>query len=178
MTSTDLDIRRAQPDDAKPVLAMCDEVIAWMVEHNLDSQWGDHPWSKHPLWIIAVEMWCSEDRTWIAAQSTGEILGILVFASSAPSYARPAMVSELFISMLITSRSPNAKGIGRRLLAHADVVAQEKGVEQVRFECFAGNDGALIRYYESAGYQKMEAFDNEGWPGQVLVRPVERMSSD
>jgi hypothetical protein len=77
---------------------------------------------------------------------------------------------ELFISVLITSRSPEAKGVGKRLLAHADIVAAENGVEQLRVDCFAGNGGALVRYHESSGFLKSDTYDNDGWRGQVLVR--------
>ena len=130
-------------------------------------------WWKEPLWrILVIEGWCTDDRSWIAAGPTGEILGLLVFSRSKPSYLQAASVPELFISMLMTSRSPEAKGIGRRLLAHADVVAAEKGVKQLRLECFAGNNGALVGFYQSVGFEKMDAFDNKGWPGQILVRPI------
>jgi len=157
---------------------MFDEAIAWMVANDLDKQWGKEPWSKNAVSVETVGGWCSSVGSWIAARLTGKVLGMLVFAPSAPGYVPPATVRELFISVLITSRSPDAKGVGRKLLVHADDVAQEQGVEQLRVDCFAGNDDALIRYYESAGYQRAETFDNDGWPGQVLVRPIPKKPSD
>ncbi len=48
-------------------------------------------------------------------------------------------------------------------------------VKVVRLDCFAGNDGALIRYYESQGFTRDVSFsvsreNAPDWPGQVLVQ--------
>jgi hypothetical protein len=32
--------------------------------------------------------------------------------------------------------------------------------------------GNSVATYEGAGFEKMEAFDNNGWPGQILARPI------
>ena len=42
----------------------------------------------------------------------------------------------------------------------------------LRLDCFAGNDGALVRYYQDAGFSATEQFSVGEWPGQVLQRKV------
>jgi hypothetical protein len=37
-------------------------------------------------------------------------------------------------------------------------------------DCYAGDDGKLVRFYESAGFTRTELFDVNGWPGQLLER--------
>jgi hypothetical protein len=37
-------------------------------------------------------------------------------------------------------------------------------------DCYAGGDGALVRWYESAGFTRTQAFEVRGWPGQLLER--------
>lgn len=41
-----------------------------------------------------------------------------------------------------------------------------------RLDCFGGGTGALVRYYESCGYQRAGSFDDGGWPGQILTRSL------
>jgi hypothetical protein len=41
------------------------------------------------------------------------------------------------------------------------------------YDCFAGNDGALVRFYERCGYTKTETFTVGEWPGQVLERRID-----
>jgi hypothetical protein len=49
----------------------------------------------------------------------------------------------------------------------------ERNVGLLRVDCFAGNDGALVRFYERCGYTKTETFTVGKWPGQVLERRVD-----
>ena len=45
----------------------------------------------------------------------------------------------------------------------------------LRVDCFAGGDGALVRYYEKQGFTRDVEFavprvNGSDWPGQVLVQ--------
>ena len=37
-------------------------------------------------------------------------------------------------------------------------------------DCYADDDGKLVRSYESNGFTRTEPFEVNGWPGQVLER--------
>lgn len=81
---------------------------------------------------------------------------------------------ELYVRLLVTDRSLAGHGIGSTLLDHARELARAAGVGLLRVDCFAGGDGALVRYYERQGFTRTEAFavpvNGSEWPGQVLAQ--------
>lgn len=85
-------------------------------------------------------------------------------------YVTPATEPELYVRLLVASRDTAARGVGRRLLAFADDQARLAGVQRLRVDCYGGDSGALIRFYESCGYKRLSPFALEGWPGQLLER--------
>jgi GNAT superfamily N-acetyltransferase len=97
------------------------------------------------------------------------VVGFLVVGEATP-YAPPATEPELYVVGLVGSRDPRARGAGRTLLGFAEVVARELGVGLMRVDCYAGGEGALVRFYESAGFTPTVPFEVKGWPGQVLER--------
>ena len=126
--------------------------------------------------------------TWIAVDSnpstktSGEdeelaiingVVGALTVGQANP-YVKPATEPELYITFLITDRASAGKGIGTLLLEQARTLARETGVSLLRVDCYAGGGGRLVRYYESQGFERREAFEVEGWPGQVLVQRLDR----
>ena len=76
--------------------------------------------------------------------------------------------------LLVTDRASAGQNIGGVLLDHARELAREAGVGLLRVDCFAGGDGALVRYYEKQGFTRTETFavpvNDSEWPGQVLVQ--------
>ena len=54
----------------------------------------------------------------------------------------------------------------------AEVIARARaaGVQRLRVDCYGGGTGALVRFYESCGYERLSTFDVDGWPGQLLGR--------
>ncbi|HET6985715.1 MAG TPA: GNAT family N-acetyltransferase, partial [Kribbella sp.] len=78
------------------------------------------------------------------------------------------------VRLLVTDRKLAGQGIGSTLLDQARVLAREAGVSLIRVDCFAGGDGALVRYYESQGFTRSEAFavpvNGSEWLGQVLAQ--------
>ena len=54
-----------------------------------------------------------------------------------------------------------------------DELQRLTGVSLLRVDCYAGGDGKLVRYYESNGFTRTEAFTGtDDWPGQILARRV------
>ncbi|NJP32544.1 GNAT family N-acetyltransferase [Micromonospora thermarum] len=87
----------------------------------------------------------------------------------------PATEPELYVNLLVTDRAYAGHGIGGRLLAHAADLARERRLDLLRVDCYAGGDGALVRWYERQGFTRTETFTverpgREPWPGQVLAR--------
>ncbi|GAB3521290.1 hypothetical protein GCM10027575_50390 [Phytohabitans suffuscus] len=84
-------------------------------------------------------------------------------------YVPPATEPELYVNLLVTSRAFAGRGVGARLLDRAREIARERGVRQLRVDCYRGDDRALVRYYESQGFTATDTFAVGEWPGQLLV---------
>ncbi|MBN3836432.1 GNAT family N-acetyltransferase [Burkholderia sp. Ac-20344] len=172
MTVTGTDepaIRRASALDAPAVLGIFDDVIAWFVDIGNDGQWGREPWSAQPRRIALVTEACALPDAWVAEDQDGRVLGALILGESMP-YVPPATEPEIYVRVLVASRDARARGVGRRLMAFADERARAAGVARLRVDCYGGGTGALVRFYESCGYERISTFDVEGWPGQLLGR--------
>ncbi|MEW9552598.1 hypothetical protein [Nonomuraea sp. NPDC050783] len=48
--------------------------------------------------------------------------------------------------------------------------ALARGVGLLRVDCYAGDDGRLVAYYESCGFTRVAPFRVKDWPGMLLQR--------
>ena len=90
----------------------------------------------------------------------------------AQPYVRPTSEPELYVVVLVGAHEPFARGAGAHLLSRAEEEARALGRGLLRVDCFAGNDGALVRFYERCGFTPDETFSVGEWPGQVLSRRI------
>jgi GNAT superfamily N-acetyltransferase len=163
-------VRRGDAMDAPILLALFDDAIRWMIRRGLTDQWGSTLFSAVPERVAAVQAWaasgglriCSRDGRPAAAMVVGE----------AQPYVPPAAEPELYVVVLVGSPEPFARGAGAHLLATADDEAKTLGRSLVRVDCFAGNGGALVRFYSRCGFTPTDRFSVGDWPGQVLERRV------
>ena len=165
-------LRRAHRDDAVTVLGLFDSAVDWLVAEGLTEQWGDRPWSRVPRRVEQVASWLGGEGSWLAEAPDGSAAGFL-HLGVAPGYVPAATVPEDYVVALVTSRAPEARGAGRALLDHALREATGHAVDRLRVDCFAGNGGRLVAFYESCGFTRTERFTvGESWVGQVLVRDL------
>jgi GNAT superfamily N-acetyltransferase len=167
-----LKVRPGHQDDVAAVLGLLDGATAWLVANGRTDQWGTEPHSTNPRRIEQITGFADDGGLWVA-ESDGRVVGALA-VGDAMSYVPPATEPELYVRLLVTDRAASGSGIGRDLLEHARDLARELGVKMLRVDCFAGGDGALIRYYEKQGFTRAEAFavpaNGAEWPGQVLFQ--------
>ena len=104
-------------------------------------------------------------------EADNRTVGALVL-DDAPAYVPPPTEPEDYVLVLVTAHTPDARGAGAHLLEVAAAQARSDGVGLLRVDCFAGNGGALVRFYESCGFERLTTFDVDGWSGQVLGRRV------
>jgi ribosomal protein S18 acetylase RimI-like enzyme len=162
-------VRRARPGDEEAVLALFDRAVAWLVSQGRTGQWGERPWSEVPRRRALVDGYCASGDAWFA-EVAGEPVGFLALGD-ALDHVPAAGVPEVYVRALVTSREAAARGAGRALLDHACRMAAERGLEQVRVDCYAGSDGRLVAFYESCGFVRTGSFTVGGdWPGALLVR--------
>lgn len=93
-------------------------------------------------------------------------MGVLV-VGDAPAYAGPALVPELYVNLLLSSRRLAGCGIGGALVSRAIELAHERGAGILRVDCWA-EAPPLVRWYEGQGFARSHTFELNGWRGQVL----------
>jgi GNAT superfamily N-acetyltransferase len=171
-------VRRGDVTDARILLDLFDGAIAWMVSRNATEQWGSTPFSQVPARVETIEKWAASGGLRIGEhrEHPGRPAAAMVLGVAQP-YVSPTTEPELYVVVLIGSREPFARGAGRHLLRVAEQEAREQDLGRLRVDCFAGNDGALVRFYESCGFVRTETFTVRDWPGQVLERRLSDRSS-
>ncbi|MEV4243454.1 GNAT family N-acetyltransferase [Streptosporangium canum] len=159
-------IRDGSIDDAPAVLGMFDSAVAWLSAQGRTGQWGSEPFSAIPARVERVTSWATSGGMRIA-EIDGEPAGCLVLGP-AMEYVTPAPEPELYVRVLVIDQRFHGRGVGPVLLERARAEAVEQGVSLLRVDCYAGDDGRLVKYYESQGFTRTETFKVEEWPGQIL----------
>jgi GNAT superfamily N-acetyltransferase len=166
-------IRQAGRSAVPDVLALLDGATEWLVAQGRIDQWGTEPHSTNPQRIAQITGFADDDGLWLAEEADGRVVGALAVGAALP-YVPPAVEPELYVRLLVTDRASAGQGIGGALLDHARELARAAGVGLLRVDCFAGGDGALVRYYEKQGFTREVEFavpvKGSEWPGQVLVQ--------
>ncbi|MGW6276799.1 N-acetyltransferase family protein [Kribbella sp. NPDC055071] len=167
-----IEIRRGGRGDVARVLALLDGATEWLVARGQTEQWGTEPHSTSPRRVATITAFADDDNLWVA-ETAGRVVGAMALGP-APSYIPPAGEPEVYVRLLVTDRASAGQNVGGELLDHARSLAREAGVSLIRVDCFAGGDGALIRYYEKQGFTRTASFgvpvNDSAWPGQVLAQ--------
>ncbi|MDH6569587.1 GNAT superfamily N-acetyltransferase [Streptomyces sp. SAI-117] len=173
----EITIRDGGPDDIPVILGMLDSCVEWLVAQGRPGQWGTRPLSLSPGTVESVARYVDEGSVYIA-EADGVPAATLTVTDSPgaylahlPSPGEP----ERYIHWLASDRRFKGHGIGSALLAHAVEETRRAGVALLRVDCYAGDDGKLVAYYEANGFAPTETYtagaDND-WPGQVLAMRV------
>lgn len=180
-------LRPGTVEDVPAMLRLMDIATAWLVKKGQTGQWGTERHSTNPDRIKQATELAESGGTWIAVdtnysppKSGDEELSVIngvvgaITLGQANHYVQPATEPELYVKYLASDRASSGKGIGTLLLEKARALAREAGVSLLRLDCYAGGSGGLVRYYESQGFKRMEAFEAKGWPGQVLIQRLDK----
>ena len=159
-------LRVGSVGDLTSVLALLDRAVEWLVAQGRTGQWGDQPWSASEARVDRIRGMIAGSEL-LLLEGDGDAVAALAHGPVAHDYAPPALGPEDYVLLLVSD--PACRGAGRRLLDEAGSRARAAGVPQ-RVDCYAGDDGKLVRFYESAGFTRTETFDVNGWPGQLLER--------
>ncbi|OKH95863.1 GNAT family N-acetyltransferase [Streptomyces uncialis] len=166
-------IRKGGPGDLPAVLALMDRAVEWLAARGRTGQWGTEPWSTNPRAVEMVTRYAGEGDLWLA-DAAGAVVGTLTLTDGPGSYVPRADEPERYIHVFATDRRRAGEGIGAALLAHAADETRRAGRSLLRVDCYAGDDGKLVAYYEGQGFTPAERFTvgEDAWPGQVLARRV------
>jgi GNAT superfamily N-acetyltransferase len=176
-TRSAITIREGGPDDLPAILGMLDSSAQWLVAQGRPGQWGTRRLSENPKVVESVTRDMDEGSVFIA-EVDGVPAGTLTLADApgaSLSHLPPPGEPERYIHWLVSDRRFKGHGVGSALIAHAAEVTRRAGVSLLRVDCYAGDDGKLVRYYESNGFTPTETYTagaDGKWPGQVLARRV------
>jgi GNAT superfamily N-acetyltransferase len=162
-----LTIRAGGRSDLPAVLALLDGAVAWLVGAGRGGQWGTEPHSANPRRHEQITAFADSGGLWIAERA-GRVVGALAVGEAMP-HVPAATEPELYVRLLVTDRASAGQGIGTELLEHSRKLARKQGAGLLRVDCYAGGDGALIRYYERQGFTRDQTFTVGDWPGQILT---------
>jgi len=169
---TDVRIRKGTADDIPAILGLLDGAVAWLVSQGRTGQWGTRPWSELPKGAETVRKYVTTGDPWIA-EIDGAPAGTLTLTDAPGDYIAAVDEPERYVHLLAADHRFAGRRVGSALLAHAAEETRRAGVALLRVDCYAGDDGKLVAYYERNGFTKTEAFTvGDGWPGQVLAMRV------
>lgn len=164
------DIRRGDDDDVTAVMALLDGAVEWLTARGRTGQWGSEPLSDSRRLTNLIAEIAADGGLHLAVRGDA-VLGA-IGVGQPPAYVSPAPEPELYIVLLVTDRDHPGEGLGRSLLAYARRLAVASGAGLMRVDCYAGDDQALVRYYEGQGFTATQSFTvpqgDKKWPGQVL----------
>ncbi|MEQ4723729.1 GNAT family N-acetyltransferase [Nonomuraea sp. B19D2] len=161
-------IRQGRDGDVPVVLGMFDSAVAWLTAQGRTGQWGSSPFTGNERRTRQVTDWLELGGMRIA-ELGGHPAGCIV-VGAAHDYVAPAAEPELYVQALVTDRRYAGHGVGRTLLDWAFDEAGRRGVALLRVDCYAGDDGRLVSFYESCGFTRSAPFTVGEWPGMLLDR--------
>ncbi|RSN00170.1 GNAT family N-acetyltransferase [Streptomyces sp. WAC 01325] len=168
-------IREGGPGDIPVILGMLDSCVEWLVGQGRTGQWGRKPLSQNPRTVESVTRNVDEGSLFVAEVDGVPAACLTLTDSPGPSLSHlpPPGEPERYIHWLASDRRFKGHGAGGALLAHAAEATRRAGVSLLRVDCYAGDDGKLVRFYESNGFVRTETYaGTNDWPGQVLARRV------
>jgi GNAT superfamily N-acetyltransferase len=171
-------IRPGGPEDIAAVLGLGDEAVKWMNARGNTQQWGTAPWTGNQGREAAVRDQAHGGGMRIAEDQDGPVLGAtvlgaLVITGIPPAYVPAVAERELYVNLLLVSRRHSGQGVGAALIGRAKQEAAARGIGLIRVDCWAGEDGSLVRAYERYGFSRVREFTvglpAGEWPGMLLA---------
>jgi GNAT superfamily N-acetyltransferase len=153
-----MEIRAGSNSDLDSVVDLFDEAVEWLVAQGRPDQWGSEPFSQSEAKIDFVRKLVSEGDLFIA-EADGEAVGALIINPNPLPYVPPIDEPELYVRLLIASRRRKGERIGSGLVQQARDEAARRGIDLLRVDCYASEDEALIRYYESQGFTRTQRIE-------------------
>jgi GNAT superfamily N-acetyltransferase len=171
-------IRRAVADDVPTILRWRTEAAAWLHKRGSD-QWSDSGLSRDAF-IDRVTDSIRAGETWIAEGEDGTPLGTIAVDSNPDSglWSEEELKISFVVHRMITDRSAVGRGVGTRLLDHAEHLARRAGRKMLILDAWNTNRG-LHAYYESQGFRHVRTVPGHHTPSATLFeRPVPESGRD
>jgi GNAT superfamily N-acetyltransferase len=171
-------IRSGVRDDVPMVLSFGDEAVAWMNARGNTQQWRTEPWTGNPDREATFLRHADIGGLRIVEEDDGTPLGVMTITEERQGYVPAVDERELYVNFLISSRRHSGRGIGRMLIERAKQEAAGRGIDLIRVDCWAGEDGNLVKVYESYGFSRVQEFFVGEWPGMLLAMRLSELPAE
>ncbi len=162
-------MRRATRADAARIVALRDDAARWLLARGIE-QWRPGEVSEPDVvgWLGTGRMYVAEVAL-TGTQGDRQVVGCVRVAWSDEPVWGPQRPDAGYVQALVADRAPAWRGLGRRLLTHAEDVIARTGRPLARLSCLRGNAG-LESFYAAAGYVEVgqRAYDRPGWDPVTL----------
>ncbi|KAK1753898.1 hypothetical protein QBC47DRAFT_32015 [Echria macrotheca] len=188
-------------DDLNFLVAAFDSTLPHLATIGSGAQWGSIPFSQREgtyeqelkdlraaeayrltregpeFRILIAEAKDGNDKYIPVGWTTlrGEYLSPYLLEASALDHVTKTAKNYLFMYVLVTDFRAGAlrKGVGAALVQYAKAWAEELGKDVFYVDCWGGNDGKLIKFYEAQGFSRAGEFfkprkDGTIWHGVFL----------
>lgn len=137
-------LETATADDVAGILALREELAAWLATRGI-AQW------QSPLPLSQLAAWVRNESVQVVRQN-GRIVASVTLLDRDPVFRGPDGAAALYVHLLMVARSHSGQGLGARILGRAEALARDRGADRVRLDAAAENQG-LQQWYEDRGYQ-------------------------
>jgi GNAT superfamily N-acetyltransferase len=155
-------VRRAVAEEVRTVLLVLTNAGAWLHSKGLTEQWPAS-FIDDPAWQDRFDRWTAEGRVFVADGGLRGVLGCFRLMDADDHIWAGEPGAALYLHSLAVVRWAANQGVAKQMLDWAVDHAASMGVDELRLDCWGGND-RLRRYYVDAGFQargEVEVVDSE-----------------
>ena len=174
-----LKIAPATTEDLPTVLAILDEAATWLHSIGITEQWPSSL-SASPEWVASYESFIAQGRVFLG-RVDGRPAGSYILDGPPHRDGTERVWPEgsdaaLNLYQLAVRREYAGMGLATRMLDWALEHARDSGLQELRLDCWAGNE-RLKRYYADAGFTALSDIEyTEGELGSGRTYFVSRFS--
>lgn len=137
-------LETASVDDVAGLLALREELASWLAVQHIDQWRSPMPRARLVAWV--------RDGSVRVVRRDGRIVASVTLLDRDEDFWGLDCAPALYVHLLMVARSHAGQDLGGRVLARAEMLAQDREVDRVRLDAAADNHG-LQRWYEERGYR-------------------------
>jgi ribosomal protein S18 acetylase RimI-like enzyme len=146
-----VEITVAQPHQLDDVLAVLDDAAAWLQAIGVSEQWPPS-FSADVAWVERFTGWIAAGYVYLACDADGAAIGCFRLMNEDTSIWQDASGRHVYLHSLAVRRTAAGGDVASAMLDFALQYAAAQGAEELRLDCWAGNQ-RLVKYYEDAGFE-------------------------
>jgi len=146
-----LEIRAATPNELGDVLGVLDDAAAWLQSIGVREQWPGS-FSADPAWVERFTGWTAGGNVFLARDASGIAIGCFRLMREDTLIWQDNTGRHVYLHSLAVRRSAAGSGVASAMLDWELEHAAGLGAEDLRLDCWAGNE-RLVKYYEASMFE-------------------------